>query len=295
MNSNSAKEEIVEIKKIGVMGCGLMGRGIAEVSAKAGYDVVISEINQALLDKGIQAIDESLSRAVKGGKMTDADKAAVFQRIKGTIKTADFGDRDLMIEAAVENLDLKKKIFAELDTIVPKESILATNTSCLSVIAIAAATKRQDKVVGMHFFNPVPVMKLLELVRTVSTSDETLSEVKKVGEKLGKSIIVAPDVPGFIVNRLLMPHLIEAFRTYEAGLATKEDIDKGVQLGLGYPMGPLMLADYVGLDTIVMIGDAMFEEMKDTRVAVPVILRKMVAAGWYGRKSGKGFYDYTKK
>ena len=285
----------MEIKKIGVMGCGLMGRGIAEVSAKAGYDVVISEINQNLLDKGMQAIDESLARAVKVGKMTDADKTNVFQHIKGTIKTADFSDRDLVIEAAVENLDLKKKIFAELDSIVPKDSILATNTSCLSIIAIAAATKRQEKVVGMHFFNPVPVMKLIELVRTVATSDETLSDVKRVGEKLGKVIIVAPDVPGFIVNRLLMPHLLEAFRTYEAKLATKEDIDKGVQLGLGYPMGPLTLADYVGLDTIVMIGDAMFEETKDSRVAVPVILRKMVAAGWYGRKSGKGFYDYTKK
>ncbi|HAV10108.1 MAG TPA: 3-hydroxybutyryl-CoA dehydrogenase [Dehalococcoidia bacterium] len=285
----------MEIKKIGVMGCGLMGCGIAEVSAKAGYDVLVSEINQNLLDKGMQAIDESLARAVKAGKMTDADKATVLQRIKGTIKIADFGDRDLMIEAAVENLELKKKIFTELDTIVPKDSILATNTSCLSVIAIASATKRQDKVVGMHFFNPVPVMKLLELVRTVATSEETLAEAKKVGEKLGKSIIVAPDVPGFIVNRLLMPHLIEAFKSYESGLASREDIDKGVQLGLGYPMGPLALADYVGLDTIVMIGDAMFEETKDSHMAIPVILRKMVAAGWYGRKSGKGFYDYTKK
>jgi len=285
----------MEINKIGVMGAGLMGRGIAEVAAKAGYDVVISEINQALLDKGMQAIDESLSRAVRTGKMADADKAAILQRIKGTTKTSDFGDRDLMIEAAVENLDLKKKIFAELDSIVPKDSILSTNTSCLSIIAIASATKRHEKVVGMHFFNPVPVMKLLEIVRTIATSDDTLSEMKKVGEKMGKSIIVAPDVPGFIVNRLLMPHLIEAFKAYEAGLATREDIDKAVQLGLGYPMGPLTLADYIGLDTIVMISDAMFEETKDTRVTVPVIVRKMVSAGWYGRKSGKGFYDYTKK
>jgi 3-hydroxybutyryl-CoA dehydrogenase len=283
------------ITNVGVIGCGLMGRGIAEIAAKAGYGVVISEINQDLLDKGMKAIDESLARAIKGGKATEADKAAVLGRIKGTIKMADFKDCDLVIEAAVENLELKKKIFAELDGIVKPSGVLATNTSCLSIIAIASATKRQDKVLGMHFFNPVPVMKLLELVKTVATSNDTIAVGKAFGEKTGKSTIVAPDVPGFIVNRLLLPHLMEAIRFYEAGGATREDIDKGVQLGLNYPMGPLTLMDYVGLDTLVMIGDAMFEEMKDPRVATPVLLRKMVAAGWYGRKSGKGFYDYTKK
>jgi 3-hydroxybutyryl-CoA dehydrogenase len=285
----------MEVKKIGVIGCGLMRRGIADISAKAGYDVIISEINQELLDKGMKAIDVSMSRAVAAGKATESDKTTWLSRMKGTITMEDFRECDIVIEAAVENLELKRKIFAQLDSIDKPDAILATNTSCLSFIAIAAATKRPDKVLGMHFFNPVPVMKLLELVKTVATSDETIAVAKEFGVKTGKSTVIAPDVPGFIVNRLLMPHLIEAFRFYEMGLASKEDIDKAVQLGCNYPMGPLTLADYVGLDTIVMIGDAMFEETKDPRVAPPVLLRKMVAAGWYGRKSGRGFYDYTKK
>jgi 3-hydroxybutyryl-CoA dehydrogenase len=284
----------MEINKVGVIGCGLMGRGIAETCARVGCDVIVSEINKELLDKGLAAIDASLARAVKGQKMTEEDKAATFGRIKGTTDMADFKDRDLVVEAAIENLDLKKKIFAELDNICPKDSLLATNTSCLSIIDMAGVTQRKDKVLGMHFFNPVPVMKLLELVKTIETSDETIEIAKKFGEKIGKITIVAPDVPGFIVNRLLMPHLLEAFRFYEAGYATKEDIDKGVQLGLNYPMGPLTLADYVGLDTLEMVGNAMYEEFKDPRMATPVILKKMVAAGRYGRKSGKGFYDYNK-
>jgi len=283
------------INKIGVIGCGLMGRGIAEISAKAGYDVVISEISQELLDKGMQAIDVSISRAVAAGKITEDDKKIWLGRMKGTVSVSDFKDCDIVVEAAIEKLDLKRKIFAELDSIVKPDAILATNTSCLSIIAIAAATKRPEKVLGMHFFNPVPVMKLLELVKTLATSDQTIDVAKEFGMKTGKSTIIAPDIPGFIVNRLLMPHLLEAFKLYEMGLASKEDIDKGVQLGCNYPMGPLALADYIGLDTVVMIGDAMFEETKDPRVAPTVLLKKMVAAGWYGRKSGRGFYDYTKK
>ena len=283
----------MEVKKVGVVGCGLMGRGIAEISAKAGFDVIVSEINQGLLDKGIAAIDTSLSRAVKAGKATEEDKAAILGRIKGTTNMEDFKDRDLVIEAAVENLELKKKIFADLDRICPKEAILATNTSCLSVIDIAAMTKKQDKVLGMHFFNPVPVMKLLELVKTISTSEETLATAKAFGEKTGKTVVTATDTPGFIVNRLLLPFLIEAVKLYEQGIATREDIDTAIKLGLNHPMGPLTLGDFVGLDTCCFICDAMYEEFKESRFAPPVLLKKMVTAGLHGVKTGKGFYDHS--
>ncbi|MBM3166605.1 MAG: 3-hydroxybutyryl-CoA dehydrogenase [Chloroflexi bacterium] len=282
----------MQIKKVGVIGCGLMGRGIGEVSARAGFDVVVSEVNQQLLDKGLAAIDASLAKGVEKGKVTEADKAAAMGRIKGTINVQDFKDCDLVIEAAIENLELKKKIFGDLDKICVKDAILATNTSCLSVMDMAAVTQRQDKVLGMHFFNPVPVMKLLELVKTIATSEETLSAAKAFGQSVGKTVVTAPDVPGFIVNRLLMPFLIEAVRLIESGLATREDIDQAIVLGLNHPMGPLTLADFVGLDTAYFICNAMYDEMKENRFAPPVLLRKMVTAGQYGRKSGKGFYDY---
>jgi 3-hydroxybutyryl-CoA dehydrogenase len=213
-------------------------------------------------------------------------------RIKGTTNTKDLGDCDLVIEAVIENLDLKKKIFAELDKICPKHTILATNTSCLSIIDMAQETTRPEKVLGMHFFNPVPLMKLLEIVRTIATSDETLEVGKEFGKSIGKTIIIAPDTPGFIVNRLLMPFMNSALRMLEAGLATKEDIDTGVRLGLGHPMGPLALADLVGMDTSLYIANAIYEELKDPLYAPPVILKKMVTAGWLGRKTGKGFYKY---
>jgi len=286
------KEVQMQIKKVGVIGCGLMGRGIGEVSARAGFDVVVSEVNQQLLDKGLAAIDASLAKGVEKGKVTEADKAAAMGRIKGTINVQDFKDCDLVIEAAIENLELKKKIFGDLDKICVKDAILATNTSCLSVMDMAAVTQRQDKVLGMHFFNPVPVMKLLELVKTIATSEETLSAAKAFGQSVGKTVVTAPDVPGFIVNRLLMPFLIEAVRLIESGLATREDIDQAIVLGLNHPMGPLTLADFVGLDTAYFICNAMYDEMKENRFAPPVLLRKMVTAGQYGRKSGKGFYDY---
>ncbi|MBM3173119.1 MAG: 3-hydroxybutyryl-CoA dehydrogenase [Chloroflexi bacterium] len=282
----------MQIKKVGVVGCGLMGRGIVEVSAKAGFDVIVSEVNQQLLDRGLSAIDASLTKGVERGKVTEADKAAAMAKIKGTINIQDFKDCDLVVEAAIENLELKKKIFADLDKICPKDTILASNTSCLSVMDMAAVTQKQDKVLGMHFFNPVPVMKLLELVKTIATSEETLNSAKAFGQAVGKTVVTAPDVPGFIVNRLLMPFLIEAVRLIESGLATREDIDQAIVLGLNHPMGPLTLADFVGLDTAYFICNAMYDEMKENRFAPPVLLRKMVTAGQYGSKSGKGFYDY---
>ncbi len=284
----------MEIKKVGVVGCGLMGRGIAEITAKAGYNVVVSEINQQLLDQGLAAINASLSRAVAGGKTTEEEKSATLNRIKGTLNKGDFKDCDLVIEAAVENMELKKKIFSELDKICPEHAILATNTSCLSVIDIASATQRTEKVLGMHFFNPVPVMKLLELVKTITTSEDTLNTARAFGESVGKMIIVAPDTPGFIVNRLLIPFLIDAIRMVESGMATKEDIDKGVVLGLNHPMGPLTLGDFVGLETAYYICEAMYEDLKEPRFAPPILLKKMITAGQHGRKTGKGFYNYKK-
>ncbi|HEX75986.1 MAG TPA: 3-hydroxybutyryl-CoA dehydrogenase [Dehalococcoidia bacterium] len=282
----------MEIKKVGVVGCGLMGRGIAEVSARAGHDVVVSEINQELLDKGLAAINASLTTAVGRGKATEADKAAALGRIKGTIETGNFKDCDLVVEAAVENLELKKKVFADLDKICPEHAILASNSSCLSILDMAMMTKKPDKVLGMHFFNPVPVMRGLELVKTILTSDETLKAADSFGKSIGKTVFTAQDAPGFITNRLFIPFALDAIRLLEAGFATKEDIDQAIVLGLNHPMGPLTLSDYVGLDTTYFIAEAMYEEFKDPRYAPPPLLKKMVTAGQFGRKSGKGFYDY---
>jgi len=279
-------------KKIGVVGCGLMGRGIVEVSAKTGYDVVVSEINKELLDKGMAAINQSVARAVEKGKMTEDDKNKALGKIKGTTDMKDFKDCDLVVEAAIENLDLKKKIFLDLDRICRPDAILSTNTSCLSVMDVAAVTKRPDKVLGCHFFNPVPIMKLLELVKTITTAKVTLDAAVEWGKSLGKTVIVAPDRPGFIVNRSFMPYMIEAFEMYEQGVASREDIDTGVQLGLNHPMGPLTLADMVGLDTLLFVTDAIYAETKNPKFIAPVLLRKMVTAGYLGRKTGKGFYDY---
>ena len=278
--------------KIGVVGCGLMGRGIAEVSAKSGYAVVVSEINKELLDKGMKAIDQSLAKAVEKGKMAAADKDKAMGKIKGTIDMNDFKDCDLIVEAAIENLELKKKIFTDLDKICKPDAILSTNTSCLSVMDVAAVTRRPEKVLGCHFFNPVPVMQLLEVVKTITTSKATLDAAVDWGKSLGKTIVIAPDRPGFIVNRSFMPYMIEAFEMYEQGVATKEDIDTGVKLGLNHPMGPLTLADMVGLDTLLFVMDAIYAETKNPKFVAPVLLRKMVTAGHLGRKTGKGFYDY---
>ena len=283
----------MEIKKVGVLGCGLMGAGIAQISAQSNYPVVVSEINEELLNKGLKIIDKTLAKSVEKGKLAEQDKAAIQSRLKGTTNVEDFADCDLIVEAAVENMDLKKRIFADLDRICPPHAVLATNTSCLSVTEIAMATKRPDQVIGMHFFNPVPVMKLLEVVTTIVSSEETLKTVKAFGESLGKTVIVAKDTPAFIVNRVLTPLMLEAIRVLEAGLATREDIDNGMVLGCNHPMGPLTLADFVGLDTMYYITEAMYAESKDPKFAAPLLLKRMVTAGQLGRKTGKGFYDYT--
>ncbi|NQT74522.1 MAG: 3-hydroxybutyryl-CoA dehydrogenase [Chloroflexi bacterium] len=280
------------MKKVGVVGCGLMGGGIAQVCAESGYETVAREINDELLNKGISAIQANWKKAVAKGRMTEEDQAAAQGRLKGTTNMNDFEGCDLVIEAVIELMDLKKEVFTELDNITPPHAILATNTSCLSIIEMASFTKRPEQVMGIHFFNPVPVMKLVEVVETISTSQETMETGRKFSESLGKQVVTAKDSPGFIVNLLLIPFLLDAIRAYEKGLATKEDIDAGVKLGLNHPMGPLTLTDLVGLDTTYHIACAMYEETADSKYAPPVLLKQMVTAGWYGRKSGKGFYDY---
>jgi len=282
----------MEIKKVGVVGCGAMGTGIAQLCAQSGYQVVVSEINNELLNKGLASIDKVLARSVEKGRISQQDKDATLGRIKGTTSMKDFSDCDLMIEAAIENLDLKKKIFAELDKICPKDAILATNTSCLSIIDMAMVTKRPDKVLGLHFFNPAPVMKLLEIVRTIATSDETIEVCKEFAKSVGKTPVIAPDKPGFIVNRLWVPYMLHAIRLLEEGVASREDIDNAVMTGLNYPMGPLTLADLTGLDILLFVANAIYERLKDPRYIAPTLLEKMVAAGWLGRKTGKGFYEY---
>lgn len=282
----------MKIKKVGVVGCGVMGSGIVITCAQSGFPVVASEINEALLNKGMASINSFLGKSVEKGKISQQDKDAIIGRIKGTTTTKDFNDCDLVIEAAIENMDLKKKIFADLDKVTPKHAILATNTSCLSIIDMAMQTSRPDKVLGLHFFNPVPIMTCLEIVRTIATSDEVLEAGKEFGKGLGKTIVIAKDTPGFLVNYLLMPFLMDAIRMYEAGVATKEDIDTAIRLGLNHPMGPLTLADLIGLDTCLFVTGAIYEEFKDPKYNPPPLLRKMVTAGRLGRKTGKGFYDY---
>jgi 3-hydroxybutyryl-CoA dehydrogenase len=277
----------MEIKTVGVVGCGLMGGGITQVTAQSGYSVVVSEINQAQLEKGLSAIRFALNIDVRRRRISQADMDAVMGRIKGTTSFADFAHCDLVIEVAPENINIKKGIFRELDKVCPADAILASNTSCLSITTMAKETSRPDKVIGLHFFNPPAIMKLLEVVRTKAAG-------KAFGKSLGKTPITAPDTPGFVVNRLLMPFMLEAFRMYAAGLATREDIDEGARLGLGHSLGPLKLADLVGLDTVLYIGNAIYTELKDPLFKPPEILIKMVAEGNLGRKTGKGFYDYTR-
>ncbi|MFL5655726.1 MAG: 3-hydroxyacyl-CoA dehydrogenase family protein [Ktedonobacteraceae bacterium] len=282
----------MEIRKIGIIGVGLMGAGIAEVCARAGYDTLVREINDELLAKGLDRIETSMQSAVQRGKLTVADQEAARSRIRGTTRLEDFADRDLVIEAAIEDLSLKKNLFAQLDQICPAQTILTSNTSSIPIIEVATATKRPDRVLGTHFFNPVPAMQLLELVRTLTTSDETLETVRAVGERLGKRMIVSKDRAGFIVNYLLVPYLLDAIRLLEQDFASKEDIDVGMMLGTSYPMGPFTLLDFIGLDTALDITEVLFEAFKEPRFAAPTLLRQMVAAGWLGRKSGRGFYNY---
>jgi 3-hydroxybutyryl-CoA dehydrogenase len=283
----------MEIRNIGVVGAGLMGAGIAEVCARAGYDTLVREINDELLAKGLDRIETSMQAAVQRGKLSAAEQEAARSRIRGTTRLEDFADRDLVIEAAIEDVDLKKNLFAQLDQICPPDTILTSNTSSIPIIQVATATKRPDRVLGTHFFNPVPAMQLLELVRTLTTSDETLETVRTVGERLGKRMIVSKDRAGFIVNYLLVPYMLDAIRLLEQEFATKEDIDVGMMLGTGYPMGPFTLLDFIGLDTALHITEVLFEAFKEPRFAAPTLLRQMVAAGWLGRKSGRGFYNYA--
>ena len=282
----------MQIKKVGVVGCGLMGSGIAQVCAQSGYQVVVSEANDELLNKGLKSINNFLTKSIEKGKISQQDKDATLSRMKGTTNLNDFSDCDLVIEAVTENMDLKKKVFIELDKICPQHAILSSNTSALSIIEMAAVTRRLEKVLGLHFMNPVPIMPLLEIVQTISTSDETLETSKEFGKSLGKTIVIAKDTPGFIVNRLHVSFTLNAIRILEAGIATKEDIDTSIKLGLNHPMGPITLADFLGIDTLFYIACDMYDKLKDPQYAPPILLQKMIAAGWYGRKSGKGFYEY---
>jgi 3-hydroxybutyryl-CoA dehydrogenase len=281
------------IQRVGVVGCGLMGSGIAEVVGRSGYTVVVREANGDLLQVGLDRINSSMDRAVVRGKMDAGERDNARARIIGTTDMHVFGECDLVIEAVSEDLNLKKKIFAELDQIAPPHAILASNTSALAVTEMAGATKRPAQVLGLHFMQPVPVMPLLEIVRTFLTSDATFEHARAFGKSLGKTIVVSQDTPGFIVNRLLIPFLLSAVDALERGVATREDFDTAIKLGLNHPMGPFTLLDFVGLDTALFIADAVFEETKDVRFAAPPLLRRMVAAGYYGRKNGKGFYDYA--
>lgn len=284
-------EEDMKVEKIGVVGCGIMGSGIAQVCAQSGYQVFVSDISDELIEKGLKSIDSFLSRSVSKGKISSQDKEAILSRIKGTTHIKDFSGCDLIIEAVPEVLEIKKDTFRQLDQVCPEHTILASNTSVLSVTDLAAVTKRPGKVLGMHFANPVPLMRSLEMVRTIATTDETVAVAKAVGERLGKKVIVVKDQAGFVANRILTPFLLNAIHMVEAGVP-KEDIDALVTEGLGHPMGPLALLDLIGIDTVCRGATAIYEELKDPQYNPPTLMRKMVAMGWYGRKTGKGFYEY---
>jgi 3-hydroxybutyryl-CoA dehydrogenase len=284
----------MEIKKVGICGCGLMGSGIAEVASKAGLNVVVREVNDELLKKGLARIEKSLSKAVEKGKLDENAKKEILGRISGTTNIADLKDCDLVSEAIIENVDEKLKLYRELDKIVKKDAIFASNTSSLSITEMGAATSRPGQFIGLHFFNPVPVMKLVEVVRTVATTDATYETARSYAEKLGKVVVTCKDRPGFIVNVLLVPYLLDAIRAYQDGVASKEDIDNGMKLGCGHPMGPLELTDFIGLDTIYYIAEILFDEFKDHHYAAPPLLKSMVKAGYMGRKSSRGFYDYAR-
>ncbi|MGB8886287.1 MAG: 3-hydroxybutyryl-CoA dehydrogenase [Candidatus Korobacteraceae bacterium] len=287
----------MDIKKVGVLGCGLMGSGIAQVAAAAGCDVVVLEQEQKFLDKGFAGIEKSLSRLVergvaKGG-ITAEQKTETQSRLKGTTNIKDLADCDIVIEAIIENVAEKRKTYAELDAIVKKDAIFATNTSSISVTELMTATQRPERFIGLHFFNPVPMMKLVEVVKTIATAPDVYDSAVEFGKKLGKVPVRTVDKTGFIVNRLLVPYLLDAIRAYEEGVGSITDIDEAMKLGCGYPMGPFTLLDFVGLDTTYYITHVMYDEFKERRFASPPLLKRLVLAGWYGRKSGKGFYDYA--
>ena len=283
----------MEIKKVGVVGAGLMGSGIIQVVAASGCGVVAREVSDELLDKGLGIIEKSLAKFVEKGKITAEDKSAIQGRIQRTTELKDLEDCDLIIEAITENPKIKKELYTELDTICGKNAIFASNTSSISITELAAATQRPERFVGLHFMNPVPLMKLVEVIRTIQTDDEVFESAVKFGEKVGKVTVRTWDRVGFIVNRLLIPYLLDSIRALEDGFGSVEDIDQSIKLGLNHPMGPLTLLDFVGLDTTLYIGEIMFDEYREKRFAPPPLLKRLVAAGWYGRKSGRGFYDYS--
>jgi 3-hydroxybutyryl-CoA dehydrogenase len=283
------------ISKVGVVGCGLMGGGIAQVSAQAGYPTTVVEASRELLERGLAAIRRNLDGLVEKGRLEAKARDAAGGRLTGSVRLEDLGDADLVIEAITENVALKKETFGRLDQICPPPALLASNTSSCTVTELAAATKRPAQVVGLHFFNPAPVMKLVEVVRTILTSEETVKTAWAFVQSLGKTPVAAQDTTGFIVNRLLVPYLLEAVRLLEGGVATKEDIDQAMKLGCGYPMGPFTLLDLVGLDTTLYVAEVMFQEFREPRFAPPSLLKRMVMAGHLGRKTGKGFYDYGGK
>ena len=282
------------IKTVGVLGCGLMGAGIAQVAAAAGFRTIALEVNDSALQKGLGRIDKFLSDGVAKGKVTAADRERTLGNLRGTTVYADLGECDLVIEAIVENAEVKKQAYAQVEAHVGPHCLIASNTSSLCITELAAGTTRPDRVGGLHFFNPVPLMKLVEVIRALTTSDQTHQELFAFAQALGKEPITAPDRGGFIVNRLLVPYLLDAIRCVENGLGTVEDIDTGMKLGCGHPMGPLTLLDFVGLDTTYYIANIMFEEFREARFAPPPLLKRMVLAGHHGRKSGRGFYDYAR-
>jgi 3-hydroxybutyryl-CoA dehydrogenase len=284
------------IQKVGVLGCGLMGSGIAQVAASAGFDVTVLEAEQKFLDKGFAAIEKSLAKfAEKPEKsgITPEKAREIRGRLRGTTRREDLADSDIIIEAIIENVAAKREMFGALDRIAKPSAIFASNTSSISITELAAATQRPQRFIGLHFFNPVPLMKLVEVVRTISTSEDVFESGVEFGRKLGKVPVRTSDKTGFIVNRLLVPYLLDAIRAYEEGVGSVEDIDRAMQLGCGYPMGPFTLLDFVGLDTTYYITHVMFDEFKERRFASPPLLKRLVLAGWFGKKSGKGFYDYS--
>lgn len=282
----------MDIKKVGVLGCGLMGSGIAQVAAMAGFDVTVLEVDQKFIDKGFAGIEKSLAKLAEKGTIKETPQA-IRARLKGTTSNRDLADCDIIVEAVTENIEEKKKMYSALDGIAKKDAIFASNTSSISITELMSATKRPERFVGLHFFNPVPLMKLVEVVRTIATADDLYETAYEFGKKLGKVPVRTSDKTGFIVNRLLVPYLLDAIRAYEEGVGSIEDIDNAMKLGCGYPMGPFTLLDFVGLDTTYYITHVMYDEFKERRFASPPLLKRMVMAGWYGRKSGKGFYDYS--
>ncbi len=280
------------INKVGIVGCGLMGAGIAQAAAQGGFETIMVDIDADLVANGRTRIDKSLAKGIDLGKLDEATRDETLARLSGSTDRNDLADCDLVIEAITEKLGAKHELFTALDKLCKPETILASNTSSLSITELSAATSRRDRFVGLHFFNPVPRMLLVELIRTVDTSDTTFEAAQAFGEAIGKTVIAAGDTPGFVVNRLLVPYLLDAIRALENGVATKEDIDAGMMLGCGYPMGPLALVDFVGLDTTLHVAEILFAEFKESRYAAPPLLRRMVRAGYLGRKSGRGFYEH---